>query len=192
MNKDDKDDAASNVHNQVKQPVQDVLVDVTDENNQAEKQDTVSSICNEVKQPMTPSKASRNLNQLEAMFATAKTRSDMSALCTILPPIKPSRYPNHRLPKVKKLMDITNAFMISQLPSESVIKKAEDLFNKRKKTSNRSTVGVVIPEVGQFDDDGIAILAKFCQIAELSRKVLKNVSGCHNLQVPTVTVTFRE
>lgn len=107
--------------------------------------------------------------ELEAMVKNARTRSEISALNDHIPSVL-TLQSHHRL-KVKVSARETNPFEVRHRTTADVIKEAEELLKTTRKTKLDRSIIVDIPMVGMFSDDGLSVLSKFCQIAQLSRKV---------------------
>lgn len=107
-----------------------------------------------------------NPSRLQANIANAKTRSELSKLCSELPPV--TSYSCNENLKAKELKQTTNPFQISQRPYESIVKKAEDLLKKEKKKFPNRSLCVVISAVGKISNDGQSVLSKFCEIVEIA------------------------
>ena len=106
-------------------------------------------------------------SDLRVATAGARTRAEEAALITLLPPV--SRSSASVLQPVYGEVSASDPFTLNERSCESVIEKAQMLLaDQRKKGLHPS--GVRIGGTGQFSEDGLSILKKFCSVASTKWK----------------------
>ena len=118
-------------------------------------------------------------SDLRVAIAGAKTRAEEAALFTLLPPV--SRSSASVLQPVYGEVSASDPFTLKERPCESVIEKAQMLLaDQRKKGLHPS--GVRIGGTGQFSEDGLTILKKFCSLASTKWKVSSEANWLSQLK----------
>ncbi|XP_068739054.1 uncharacterized protein [Montipora capricornis] len=110
--------------------------------------------------------------QLSYAIFTVTTRGQLASLASLIPPVSsPGGSLSLLLGHVTDSGSaFTDPFTVGQRPCQAVIERAETLLsNERKKGNN--PCGVVIPGLGQFSEQSLRILKRFCAISEAKHKV---------------------
>lgn len=106
--------------------------------------------------------------QLSSAMCSASTRAEIAALASVVPPVASNS--GFLTLALDSHLVFTNPFRISQRPCRAVITQAETLLADERKKGN-DAFGVVINGVGQFSEQGLRILKKFCAISETQHNV---------------------
>ena len=113
---------------------------------------------------VTEKKEDSNFILHEAM-AKAKTRAEVAALFSLLPPVSTI------CSSTTAISPFFGSFSdLNERPCETLVKKAQELFDSEKK-DGRNPSGVKITGIGQFSEQGLITLKQFCTIAETKDKV---------------------
>ena len=108
---------------------------------------------------------------LHDAMAKAKTRAEVAALFSLLPPVSTKCSSTTALsPYFGSPSDLHDPCDLNERPCESLVKKAQELFDSEKK-DGRNPSGVKIAGIGQFSEQGLTILKQFCTIADTKHKV---------------------
>ena len=114
------------------------------------------------------SKASQQTS-LQVAIAKATTRAEVAALYTLIPKIA-SRSLSAQLKPVYGNPPISDPFSIAERPCESDIQKANKIIHDERK-AGRNPSGVEIQGIGQFAENALPILQRFCAIADTYHRV---------------------
>ena len=106
--------------------------------------------------------------QLSSTMCSASTRAEIAALASVVPPVASNS--GFLTLALDSHLVFTNPFRISQRPCRALITQAETLLADERKKGN-DAFGVVINGVGQFSEQGLRILKKFCAISETQHNV---------------------
>lgn len=118
-------------------------------------------------------------SDLRVAIAEAKTRAEEAALFTLLPPV--SRSSTSVLQPVYGEMSASDPFTLKERPCESVIEKAQTLLVDQRRNGTHPS-GVRICGTGQFSEDGLSILKKFCSLASTKWKVSSEANWLSQLK----------
>lgn len=118
-------------------------------------------------------------SDLRVAIAEAKTRAEEAALFTLLPPV--SRSSTSVLQPVYGEMSASDPFTLKERPCESVIEKAQTLLVDQRRNGMHPS-GVRICGTGQFSEDGLSILKKFCSLASTKWKVSSEANWLSQLK----------
>lgn len=118
-------------------------------------------------------------SDLRVAIAGAKTRAEEAALFTLLPPV--SRSSTSVLQPVYGEMAASDPFTLKERPCESVIEKAQMLLVDQRRNGMHPS-GVRICGTGQFSEDGLSILKKFCSLASTKWKVSSEANWLSQLK----------
>ena len=131
--------------------------------------------------------------QLSSAISSRSTRAELAALGTLIPPV--SSTSNSLTPLYAQVTNndpmFTDPFTVVQRPCETVITNAEKLLSDEKKKGNRPS-GVVIQGCGQFSEQGLRILRKFCSISETKQKVTGEARWLSDLNCTAGELTVLE
>lgn len=131
--------------------------------------------------------------QLSSAITSASTRAELAALGTLIPPV--SSTSNSLAPLHAQVANndpvFTDPFTVVQRPCETVITNAEKLLSNEKKKGNHPS-GVVIQGCGQFSEQGLRILRKFCSISETKQKVTAEARWLSDLNCPAGELALLE
>ena len=110
--------------------------------------------------------------QLSSAIFTVTTRGQLASLASLIPPVSsPGGSLSLLLGHVTDSGSaFTDPFTVGQRPCQAVIERAETLLSNEKKKGN-NPCGVVIPGLGQFPEQSLRILKRFCAISEAKHKV---------------------
>lgn len=108
---------------------------------------------------------------LHDAMAKAKTRAEVAALFSLLPPVSTKCSSTTALsPFFGSPSDLHDPCDLNERPCESLVKKAQELLDSEKK-DGRNPSGIKITGIGQFSEQGLIILKQFCTIADTKHKV---------------------
>ena len=103
---------------------------------------------------------------LQSAIANAKTRAEVAALYSMIPPLRSSS----ALKAVYGVPSISDPFSSAVRPCESDIESAQKLLIDEQKAGKNPT-GIEIEGLGQFSESALAVLKRFCVIAQMYHKV---------------------
>lgn len=106
---------------------------------------------------------------LQCAIAKVTTRAEVAALYSFIPKLA-SRSPSAQLKPVYGNLPISDPFSIAERPCESDIQKANRIFHDER-SAGRNPSGVEIQGIGQFAENALPILQRFCAIADTYRRV---------------------
>ena len=101
-------------------------------------------------------------------MAKVTTRAETAALYNIIPPVTSSS-PLQPKPVYGKPSS-SDPFSIAVRPCQSDIEKAQKLLSDER-AAGKNPTGIEIQGHGQFSENALSVLKRFCTIAETSRKV---------------------
>lgn len=105
---------------------------------------------------------------LPAAMAKAKTRGEIAALYSKIPPLATSS--STTLKPVYGKPSSSDPFSVAERPCDSDIQRALKLLNKERKAGKEPT-GIEIEGNRQFPERALSVLRRFCMIAKVYRKV---------------------
>lgn len=101
-------------------------------------------------------------------MAKATTRAEVAALYSLIPPIT-SMSPCTLKPVYGKVAFL-DPFSLAERPCESDIKRAQKILNDERREGKNPT-GIEIQGNGQFSENALSILQRFCAITDTYRRV---------------------
>ena len=105
---------------------------------------------------------------LEVAMAKATTRGEVAALFSLIPPVA-LRSPCLLQPVYGKL-SISDPYSLDERPCSSDIEKARKILNNERK-AGKNPRAIDFQGVGQFSENALSVLTRFCAIADMYRKV---------------------
>lgn len=105
---------------------------------------------------------------LEVAMAKATTRAEVAALFSLIPPVA-LRSPCLLQPVYGKL-SISDPYSLDERPCSSDIENARKILNNERK-AGKNPRAIDFQGVGQFSENALSVLTRFCAIADMYRKV---------------------
>ena len=111
---------------------------------------------------------SQQTNLQLAMAKVCTTRAEVAALYSLIPPLT-SKSPLTLKPVYGKPSS-SDPFSLGERPCESDIQRAQKMLNDKRKAGKNPT-GIEIQGEGQFSENALSTLKRYCNIADTHRKV---------------------
>ena len=117
-------------------------------------------------------RATQPCAQLSSALSTVSTRAELAALDMLIPPVSSiSSLPTSLHAQIAySHLSFIDPFSLVQRPCEAVVTAAEKLLSEERRKGHHPS-GVVIKGFGQFTEDGLRTLQKFCEIPDTKRKI---------------------
>ena len=109
-------------------------------------------------------------SQLLSSMSSAKTRTELAALASLIPPVYSSFLDSSSTVVTSGCAIYTNPYCLTQRPCENIVITAEELLSEERQ-NGRNPTGVVIKGIGHFSEHGLSVLKRFSVICETRRKV---------------------
>ena len=117
-------------------------------------------------------RATQPCTRLSSALSTASTRAELAALHMLIPPLSSiSSLPTSLHAQVAySHLPFIDPFSLVRRPCEAAVTAAEKLLSEERRKGNHPS-GVMIKGFGQFTEEGIRTLQRFCEIPETKRKI---------------------
>ena len=135
-------------------------------------------------------RATQSCTQLASALSAASTRAELAALDMLIPPVSSiSSLPTSLHAQIAcSHLSFIDPFSLVRRPCEAVVRAAEKLLSEERRKGNHPS-GVVIKGFGQFTEEGLRTLQKFCEIPETKRKIAAEANWLSGLNCTSRELT---
>jgi len=129
-------------------------------------------------------------SQLSSALSTASARAELAALDMLIPAVSSiSSLPSSWHAQIaNRQLSFIDPFSLVRRPCEAVVTAAEKLLSEEKRKGNHPS-GVVINGFGQFTEEGLRTLKKFCEISKTKHKIAAEARWLSGLSCASTELT---